>query len=102
MAGVSKIDEKDFIQVDRNYLKVEMPKVSVDDFLKYETLENVDYIIPGDSFVSFKYIANDYFQTSKHTFEISGSLMSIDKVKESEIIYDCNEIVICEILIRKI
>lgn len=86
ISGVSQINEKDFIQVDRNYLKVEMPKVSVDDFLKYESLENVDYIIPGDSTIAFKYIPNDYFQTSKYTFEISGSLMSMSKVEESDIV----------------
>jgi len=86
MAGVSKIDEKDFIQVDRNYLKVEMPKVSVDDFLKYEALENVDFIIPGDSMVSFKYESSDYFQTARYMFEVSGSLMSMSKVQESDIV----------------
>jgi len=86
MAGVSKIAEKDFIQVDRNYLKVEMPKVSVDDFLKYEALENVDFIIPGDSMVSFKYESKEYFQTARYTFEVSGSLMSMSKVQESDIV----------------
>lgn len=86
IAGVSRIDEKDFIQLDINYLKAERPKVSVDDFLTYESLPSVDYIIPGDSMVSFKYTANDYFQTSKQTFAISGSLMSLDKVEESEIV----------------
>lgn len=86
IAGVSQIDEKEFIQIDRNYLKAEMPKVSVDDFLTYESLPNVDYIIPGDSIVSFKYTADDYVQTSRYTFEISGSLMSLDKVQESNIV----------------
>jgi len=86
MAGVSQIHEKDFIQVDKSYLKVEMPKVPVDDFLKYEALENVDFIIPGDSMVSFKYESNDYFQTARYMFEVSGSLMSMSKVQEGDIV----------------
>lgn len=86
IAGVSQTDEKDFIQIDRNYLKAEMPKVSVEDYLTYEALPEVDYIIPGDSIVSFKYTADDYLQTSKYTFEISGSLMSLEKIQESDII----------------
>jgi len=84
--GVSQINERDFIKVDRNYLKAEMPKIAVEDFLSYENIEGVDYIIPGDSMVSFKYTANDYFQTSRFTFEISGSLMSADKVAQADII----------------
>ena len=84
--GVQQVNEKDFIQIDKNYLKAEMPKVSVDNFLEYESLPGVDYIIPGDSTVSFRYTANDYFQTSRHTFEISGSLVSMDKIQENDII----------------
>ena len=84
--GVQQVNEKDFIQIDKNYLKAEMPKVSVDNFLEYESLPGVDYIIPGDSTVSFRYTANDYFQTSRHTFEISGSLVSMDKIQGNDII----------------
>ena len=86
IAGVLQINEKDFIELDKNYLKAEMPNVNVEKYLTYESLSGVDYIIPGDSIVSFKYTAKDYLQTSRYTFEISGSLVSMDKVKDTDIL----------------
>lgn len=83
--GVSQIDEKDFIEVDKNYLKAEMPKIDVDEFSNYENVEGVDYILPGDGNVSFQYTADDYIQTAKYTLEISGSMVSLDKIKEENI-----------------
>ena len=37
------------IKIDKNFLQVDMAKVSVDDYLKYENLEDIDYILPRTS-----------------------------------------------------
>ena len=49
IAGVTDIKETDYIQIDKNYLQVDLAKVDVADYLKYENLENIDYIIPRTS-----------------------------------------------------
>lgn len=85
IAGVTDIRESDYITLDRNYLQVDMARVNVDDYLRYEQLENVDYIIPGDSNVSFKIKMDNYYQLSTYSFELSGSLVDIDKIDESAI-----------------
>ena len=63
-----------------------MPKVNVDDYLKYENLENIDYMIPGKSDVSFKIKMDNYYQLSTFSFELSGSLVDLDKINENDII----------------
>ena len=86
IAGAIDIRESDFIKIDRNYLQVDMPKVNVDDYLKYENLENIDYMIPGKSNVSFKIKMDNYYQLSTFSFELSGSLVDLDKINENDII----------------
>lgn len=86
IAGTTNIKESDHIKIDKNYLQVDMAKVKVDDYLKYEKLENIDYMIPGDGSVSFKIKMDTYYQLSTYSFELSGSLTSIDKINEDSLI----------------
>lgn len=86
IAGTTDIRESDYIKIDRNYLQVDMAKVNVDDYLKYENLENVDYMIPGDSNVSFKIKMDNYYQLSTYSFELTGSIADIDKINENNIV----------------
>lgn len=53
IAGTTNIKESDYIKVDKNYLQVDIAKVSVDDYLKYEKLEQIDYIVPRTSTSKF-------------------------------------------------
>ena len=85
IAGATDIRESDYMKIDRNYLQVDSIKVNVDDYLKYENSKNVDYIIPGDSNVSFKIKMDNYYQLSTYSFEFNGSLVDINKITESDI-----------------
>ena len=86
IAGAKDIRESDYATIDKNYLQVDEAKVSVDDYLNYETLENVDYIVPGESTVSFKIKMDNYYQISTYSFELTGSLVDINKISENDII----------------
>ena len=46
IAGTTNIKESDYITIDKNYLQVDMAKVNVDDYIQYENLEDIDYILP--------------------------------------------------------
>ena len=67
IAGTLEIKDTDFMTVDKNYLQVDMGNVNVEKFLKYEQLENVNYI-------------------SRYSFELSGSLVSIDTITSNDIV----------------
>ena len=87
IAGTLDIKDTDFMVVDKNYLQVDMGNVNVENFLRYEQLENIDYILPGDSNISFKIKFDDYYQLSRYSFELSGSLVSIDTINQNDIVY---------------
>ncbi len=86
IAGTLDIKDTDFMVIDKNYLQVGMGNVNVENFLKYEQLENIDYILPGDSNISFKIKFDDYYQLSRYSFELSGSLVSIDTINQNDIV----------------
>ncbi len=86
IAGVTNIKESDYVTVDKNYLKVDTARVNVDDYLKYEQLENIDYMVPGDTNVSFKIKMDNYYQLSTYSFELAGSLVDINKINENLIV----------------
>lgn len=85
IAGIRNIEDEDFITKNKNYLFVDIPKISVEDFIKYEKLEEVDYILPGDSTIYLKLKCDDYYQTSGYTLDLSGSLTSIDTITKEDI-----------------
>ncbi len=86
MAGMTRIEDTDFITMNKNYLQADMAKISVDNFLKIEKLEEVDYVLPGDSFVNFKIRFDDYYQTSMFEMAFTGSLVSLDVINETNLI----------------
>ena len=72
MAGTLKVEDKDFISRNKNYLEVKLPSLKVEEYLKYEQDENINYIMPGNSNISFSIKNEDYYQTSKMNAELSG------------------------------
>lgn len=87
IAGIIDIRESDYITIDKNYLQVDAANVNVEDYLKYENLEDVDYIIPGDTKANFRVKMDKLYQLSTYeSFELSGSLVDIGKINENSIV----------------
>ena len=86
MFGAINLKDEKFVKVNPNYLKIIESKVEVSDYLLYENLDNVDYIIPGDSTASFKVYFKNYYQTSQYSMYLSGSLTSINTVSAEDLI----------------
>lgn len=80
------VKDESFVTKNKQYLQIENKKNSVSDYLSYELAEGVNYILPGDSIVSFKVSLNDFYQTSQLSSSLSGSLSSINMLKESDLI----------------
>ena len=81
------IKDEDFVKYNKEYLTLEQKQVKVEDYLNYEQLEGINYILPGDSIVSFKVSYKDYYQTAQIEDNLSGSLSSIDMLNASSLIY---------------
>ena len=97
--GINKIDDKDFISMNKNYLLLEGTKINLDDYLKYEKMEGINYIMPGNSEVSLKVDTKNYYQTEYQEVDIKGSLSSVTMIEDKDLIYgkmpeNANEIVI--------
>ncbi len=104
--GVLKIEDKDFITANRNYLYAKSVNYKVEDYLELEKMEGVDYLIPEDCYVNL--LLNDlfYYQTNRTSLVFQGALVSLDYLDESTLIYgrmpqNKNEIVIDELVLLK-
>lgn len=87
LLGISKVDDKDFIKTNKNYLILQSKKISVKDYLSYEKMDGINYILPGDSIVNMYIDARKYYQTEEVNLAISGSLSSVKMLNEKDIIY---------------
>ncbi|MDO4996107.1 MAG: ABC transporter ATP-binding protein/permease [Bacilli bacterium] len=86
IAANMTIKDKDFVTYNKNYIVVNTNKVLLDDYNKYSSMNNVNYVIPGDSAVTFKVKVDDYYQTSKINVTMTGSLSSIDMITKDDLI----------------
>ena len=99
IASTINVKDEDFVTMNKNYLSVNLNKIKVDDYLKYENLDSVDYMIPGNSSVNFSVNYNDYYQSINIKDILSGSLSDINLIKDSDIVYgtmpkEMNEVVV--------
>ena len=104
--GLMTVKDSEFIKTNKNYLKIDMNKIRVDDYLKYEQVEGIEYIIPGDSQIAMKLDNNNYYQTKEANMKINGSLSSIDMISEDNLLLgrmpeDKTEIVIDKMVYDK-
>ena len=85
--GTIRIDDYNFVTINKEYLLLNEKNIKVDDYLSYENMDSIDYIMPGNSIVSFGMEYKDYYQTSRAREYLEGSLSSIDMISEEDIIY---------------
>ena len=87
MVGIMTIDDKDFVNTNKNYLILDNVKVSVSDYLEYESDKDIEYVLPGNSIVSMTIDSSMYYQTTYADYKINGSLSSIDMINSDNLIY---------------
>ena len=107
IAGILDLKDTDFMRVDRNYVSVEIPVANVDNFLNYEKIGNIDYILPGNSQVSFFIQSKSYYQISRRKYSFSGSLVSLDAINDTNLVkgrmpQNDYEIVIDKLIVNQI
>lgn len=87
MFAALNVEDKDFITSNKNYLQINMDKLNVNNYLTYEKSDIINYMIPGNSSISFIINYDDYYQTIYLQDNLTGSLSSINMITESDIVY---------------
>jgi len=100
------VQDEDFINSNKEYLKVEIPKVDIDKYLEYEKLDSVKYMFPNSSKVNMNFKMNFYYQSSYAVSTVSGDLTDIGDISESDLIYgrmpeNPQEIVVDKLVIER-
>lgn len=81
------VQDKDFIQSNKDYISVRTAKLDETKYLEYEQMPEVDYILPGSSNVYMMIPMDFYYQTAYATSTLKGSLTDINKITEDDLIY---------------
>lgn len=80
------IEDKDFVDTNKDYSIITLTDLNVDNFLKYENYDNINYLLPGNSKVEFEVLYNDYYQTFESSGTLFGSLSGLSMLTSDDII----------------
>lgn len=81
------VKDTEFVKYNKNYLTVTQKKLNINDFLNYENLEDITYILPGNSIVNPKLKLDFYYQTYYAYQSLNTSLSSIEMITEKDLLY---------------
>ena len=80
------VKDSNFVDTNKDYLVVDAKKNSVDEFYNYASELGAEYVLPGDSQYSMNLKYDEFYQGSRYTARISGSLSSLEMINENDII----------------
>ncbi len=83
--GILHIEDSQFVECNKSYYSVSSSKGNVDLYNKLSSMESVDYVLPGDSIVSFS-IQNNLYQFKYWVANYKASLSSLNMINDKDII----------------
>ena len=106
LGAASRVNEKEFVKTNKNYITIEAQKTSLEEYKKYSEMPGVKYIIPSNSSISMRMPLTDYYQTSGKNMLLKGSLSSLNMITKDDLIYgrmpeNNQEIVVDKLSIEK-
>ncbi len=87
IAAALKVDDYKFVKYNKNYYISEKHKIDIPLYKNIEGMEDVIYVLPGDSIAPVRYVYDKYYQSAGYADTINVSLSSIDMISESDLIY---------------
>lgn len=102
-----RVDDIDFVDINKNYLTAKVSNIKVDEYLKYESNTNINYILPSDSVISVQLSTSDFLQLRTSNVYLTGSIASKQLLSQEEIILgnissDVNTFVIDEMVAQRL
>lgn len=106
LGAASRVNEKEFVKTNKNYITIEAQKTSLEEYKKYSEMPGVKYIMPSNSSISMRMPLTDYYQTSGQNILLKGSLSSLNMITKDDLIYgrmpeNNQEIVVDKLAIEK-
>lgn len=86
MGANLKVEDKDFVKTNKNYLVITTPKINNDAYFNYSQEDGVKYILPGDSQSKFLIKKDNVYQTVNYSLYLEGSLASLNMLDEKDIV----------------
>lgn len=83
--GVTTIKESNFLFTHRDYIKIENNKNVLEDYLNIENLASIDYVLPGDSNLTFTFRNEVLYQLSDKGLQLNLAAASTKILKPEEI-----------------
>ncbi len=104
IGAVMHVEDKDFVVHNQNYVSIEKPSMSVDEYLELEKNENVKYMLPTLSKQVLAFNFGDYYQTQRVEMSMTGSLSEAGLLTSEDIVLGRlpaaeNEIVLDKLLV---
>lgn len=102
-----RVDDIDFVDINKNYLTAKVSNIKVDEYLKYESNTNINYILPSDSVISVQLSTSDFLQLRTSNVYLTGSIAGKQLLSQEEIILgnissDVNTFVIDEMVAQRL
>lgn len=86
ISGITNITDDKFVTINQNYLTVQPGKITPSMYERYEKMEGMDYVLPGNSVINMSMPADDYYQSAGESQALSGSLSSTEMIDENSLI----------------
>lgn len=102
--GVTTIQDKNFIEVHRDYIEIENNQNDLEDFSKIEKMQGIKYVVPGNSMVKILIKNESLMQLKDAEIQMEGSLVDASLLKKEDILYgelpkSNNEIILDKMLL---
>lgn len=87
---LSFVKDSFFVTVNKNYVVINKVNSTVSDYEKISNISSIQYVLPGDSFVNFYLVNDDYYQTSIQNNVVRVSIALLNIVSDNDILYGRN------------
>ncbi len=84
--GVTNIRDKAFVSYNREYIRIQNTKNTLEDFEKLEKIENVHYVLPGNSKIDLDIKNEELVQLVNARFTLNSSMMTKDILENKDIV----------------
>ena len=101
------IKDSDFVNTHPSYINATFSKMDLKKYKELEQINDINYIIPGNSRATFEISYNTFFQSSGVSETINASLVSTKLIKEQDLIagtlpQDKYEVVVDQMVLKTI
>lgn len=101
------IKDSDFVNTHPSYINATFSKMDLNKYKELEQINDINYIIPGNSRATFEISYNTFFQSTGVSETINASLVSTKLIKEQDLIagtlpQDKYEVVVDQMVLKTI